>query len=454
MNFKNAVLSTSLLALFSSFAGLSHARPTDEELARLGRDLTPVGAEKAASPDGSIPAWTGGLTRPPAGFDARKGYADPFADEKPINVISAQNADQFKGVLTAGHYAMLKKYPTFRMNVYPSHRTAAYPQAIYEQIRKNAATAELSDEEITCNGCSVIPFPIPKTGRQVMWNHLFRYRGGGWERNFVTAPVLADGSVLYYNKPVVKWAQSTDFVDPENVPAGLVSAFTFYQTAPAQIEGRAGVLKNYSNPTVRPLDFYYYNAGLRRVRKMPETPNDYFDDALEGMRTADQYDGFFGSLVSYDFKLVGKKEMIVPYNSYRLADRSLKYKQILTKNHFNPEYLRFEKHRVWVVEGSLRGSQRHIFAKRTWYVDEDSWTVLHDDAYDSRGQLWRVNDVFTMQYYDAVTPFIHSWSIADLNSGAYIGEWLDNEERNPIKFGVKSRWSDASPEALKRLGTK
>lgn len=444
----------SLLALSLALPGVAAAKLSADELARLGKDLTPLGAERAGNADNSIPEWTGGLTRPPADFDPKKGYPDPFAAEKPLFVITAQNAEQYKAQLTAGHLAMLKKYPTFRMNVYPTHRTAAYPAAVYEQVRKNAATAELADEEITCKGCSIVPFPLPKSGRQVMWNHLYRYRGGGWERDFVTAPVLPDGTVLYYNKPNLKWAQAGDFLDPANVPEGLVSSFTFYQTAPAQIEGRAGVVKNYANPLARPLDFHYYNAGLRRVRKMPETPNDYFDDALEGLRTADQYDGFFGSLVSYDFKLVGKKEVYVPYNSYKLADRSLKYKQILAKNHFNPDYLRFEKHRVWVVEGTLRGSQRHIFAKRTWYVDEDSWTVLHDDAYDSRGQLWRVDDVFTLQYYDAVTPFIHSWSISDLISGAYIGEWLDNEEKNPIRFGTKVRWSDTSPEGLKRLGTK
>jgi hypothetical protein len=348
MNMKNHTkrLSRSIIVASLLILGTAHAKMTPDEIARLSKDLTPVGAEKAGNADGSIPAWSGGLTTPPAGFDAGKGYIDPFAAEKPVVTITAANADQHKDKLTEGHYAMLKKYASFKMNVYPTHRTAAYPQDIYDAIKKGGNAAELSDEEITCSGCGVIPFPTPKTGRQVMWNHLYRYRGGGVERDLVTAPVLADGNILYYNKPHMIWAQPTDFIDKENVPAGLVSSFIFFQTAPAQVEGRAGVAKSYSNPLARPLDFYFYNAGLRRVRKMPETPNDYFDDALEGLRTADQFDGFFGSLVSYNFKLVGKKEIIVPYNSYKLADRSLKYKQILTKNHPYPDYLRFEKHRV------------------------------------------------------------------------------------------------------------
>ncbi|NMM29094.1 MAG: DUF1329 domain-containing protein [Glaciimonas sp.] len=454
MKTSSKFMARSLLAASVLVLGTASAAPSAQDIAHLGKDLTPVGAEKAGNADGSIPAWAGGLTSSPAGFDPQKGYIDPFAAEKPLFVITGSNADQYKDKLTAGHYAMLKKYGTFKMNVYPTHRTAAYPQEIYDSIKKNAGAAQLTGEEITCSGCVVVPFPFAQSGRQVMWNHLYRWRGAGIARDTTSAPVLADGSILYYNKPHMTWAQRADFSDQENVPVDLVSAFTFFQKAPAQVEGRAGVVKSYANPSARPLDFYFYNTGLRRVRKMPQTPNDYFDDALEGLRTADQFDGFFGSLVSYDFKLVGKKEILVPYNSYKLADRKLKYQQILSKNHLNPDYLRFEKHRVWVVDGTLRANQRHIYSKRTWYIDEDSWTVLHDDAYDSRGQLWRVNDVHTMQFYNVPVPYIQTWSISDLNSGAYITEWMDNEETTPIRFGVKSRWSDYSAEGLKRMGTK
>ena len=44
------------------------AKVPESELARLGQDLTPSGAEKAGNADGTIPAWTGGLTEAPAGF--------------------------------------------------------------------------------------------------------------------------------------------------------------------------------------------------------------------------------------------------------------------------------------------------------------------------------------------------------------------------------------------------
>lgn len=450
---KKIIQAIALAAAISLTSG-AYAKLTADELSRLGKDLTPVGAEKAGNADGSIPAWSGGLTTAPAGFDARKGFLDPFAAEKPILTITGANADQYKDKLTAGHYEMLKKYPTFSVHVFPTHRTAAYPQAIYDLIKKNANAAELTDEEMTCTGCGIVPFPIPKSGRQVMWNHEYRWRSGGWERDVVEVPVLADGTMLHLSKGHVQFIQPINFTDAANVPAGVVNSFIFYQTAPAQVEGRTGAVKMFANPLVRPMDFSFYNAGQRRVRKMPETPNDYFDDAIEGLRTADQWEGFFGSLVSYDFKLVGKKEMFVPYNAYKLSDKSLKYKQIMTKNHLNPEYVRYEKHRVWVVEGTLRANQRHVFSKRTWYVDEDSWTVVHNDAYDSRGQLWRVQDVYTLQAYDVVTPYLQSWAIFDLNSGAYLADYFDNEEPKPALFGVKAKWSDHSSDALKRMGTK
>ena len=44
-----------------------------------------VGAEKAANKDGTIPAYTGGLTTAPAGFKTGDGIRpDPFAAEKPL----------------------------------------------------------------------------------------------------------------------------------------------------------------------------------------------------------------------------------------------------------------------------------------------------------------------------------------------------------------------------------
>ncbi|MYA89154.1 MAG: DUF1329 domain-containing protein, partial [Boseongicola sp. SB0662_bin_57] len=38
------------------------------QIARLGADLTPLGGERAGNASGTIPAWNGGITRPPRGY--------------------------------------------------------------------------------------------------------------------------------------------------------------------------------------------------------------------------------------------------------------------------------------------------------------------------------------------------------------------------------------------------
>ena len=99
MRMLNSVLAASLAAVI---AGQAQAAVSTKEAAKLGTSLTPVGAEMAANADGSIPAYTGGLTTAPAGFKSGDGMRpDPFADEKPLLVIDGKNVDKYKDLLTA-----------------------------------------------------------------------------------------------------------------------------------------------------------------------------------------------------------------------------------------------------------------------------------------------------------------------------------------------------------------
>ena len=179
---KNLLSAAILGGLLSLTSGSALAKLDTAEVARLGQDLTPTGAQKAANADGSIPAWTGGITQPPTGYSAEKGYVDPFASEQPLYTITAANMAQYADKLTAGHKAMLQKYPDYKLQVYPSHRTAALPQGEFDLIRQEAGTVELAGGG---NGLlnyqkTSVPFPIPKSGLEAMWNHLVRYRTGGF----------------------------------------------------------------------------------------------------------------------------------------------------------------------------------------------------------------------------------------------------------------------------------
>ena len=181
---KNLLSAAILGGLLSLVSGSALAKLDAAEIARLGQDLTPVGAEKAGNASGTIPAWTGGLTTPPAGYDASKGYVDPFASEQPLYTVTKANMAQYADQLTVGHKAMLAKYPSYKMNIYPSHRTAALPAAEYAQIAKEAATVELADggNGMLNYGKTSVPFPIPKQGLEAIYNHFVRYRDGAEQR--------------------------------------------------------------------------------------------------------------------------------------------------------------------------------------------------------------------------------------------------------------------------------
>src|SRR5512139_1615773 len=132
------ILASAVAAALLGAAAPASAKLTDAEIARLGADLTPVGAEKAGNKDGTIPAWTGGLCAPPAGWSPAQGYTDPFASDKVLFTITKANAAQYKDKLTPGTLAMLNKYPEFKMNVYQTRRTACLPDSVYADVRENA----------------------------------------------------------------------------------------------------------------------------------------------------------------------------------------------------------------------------------------------------------------------------------------------------------------------------
>jgi hypothetical protein len=231
----------------------------------------------------------------------------------------------------------------------------------------------------------------------------------------------------------------------------LFSFLGFY-TAPATLQGTVYLVHESIDQVKQPRQAWVYNAGQRRVRRAPDLAYDNVADGTEAMRVTDQFDAYNGAPDRYEWKLVGKKEMYVPYNAYKLSDKKLKYADIIQKNTINSSLMRYELHRVWVVEGTLKPGQKHIYGKRTFYLDEDSWVVVQEDAYDGQGQLWRVGVHPVIQFYDAMTPWYRANIWHDLSNGNYLVSSLDNEVKTPWKFGTKGNWSDFQPDALRRAG--
>ncbi len=443
-----------VLALFTAGAMPSQAAISEQEAARLGgAELTPIGAERAANADGSIPEWTGGLQQMPAGYKVGERLVDPYADEKPLYTITAANYTQYEDKLSPGQVALLKRYPdTFKMPVYQTHRSALLPDKVYAEIKQGSTVTELvPGGNGLQNFVSTTPFPIPSAGVEVIWNHIVRYRTAlGVKRRYTQIPVQANG-----NFSPVLFEEEVLFATrvPNNPYPNRLFVFLQRLLAPARVEGDVLLVHENIDQVKEPRSAWIYNAGQRRVRRAPNIAYDGPGTASDGLRTADDLDLFNGAPDRYTWELVGKKEMIIPYNSYKLRDGSLKYSDIVMAGHMNPEYLRYELHRTWVVEARLKDGERHIYARRTFYVDEDSWQIALVDHYDGRGELWKVKEAHPVVHYQVKIPWLSAEVLHDMLSGRYLIIGLDNEESGyQYDFEYQNGFDAFTPAALRRSG--
>jgi len=442
-----------LVLLLAATAG--NAKVTSEEAAKLKGELTPTGAIRAGNPEGTIPEWTGGIEKCPEGRKEGDAYQNPYPDDKILFTITAQNMEQYADKLTAGDKAMFKRYPeTWKMHVYPTHRTAAWPQRIYDAVYRNATTAELAEGgNGVLNAVEGIPFPIPKQGIETIWNHLLRFRGESIYRVYGQIPVTAGGAftpVVMEEKILLPYAQPGATVESVN----NISVY-FFQTvmAPARLAGELLLVIDTIDQVKQPRSAWSYNPGQRRVRRAPNIAYDNPGTASDGLRTSDQLDMYNGAPDRYDWTLVGRNEMFVPYNAYKLQSPNLKYADILHPGHVNPELLRYELHRVWVTEAKLKEGTSHVYARRTDYFDEDSWQLLAADLYDGRLQIWRVQEAHVISYCDLPFTGPVGEFTFDLQNGRYLAVGLTNETQ-AWKFGVKYNVDDFTPDAMRRAGTR
>ena len=438
--------------LAAALAQAAGAELPPDQIARLGADLTPVGAERAGNADGTIPEWTGGITAPPAGYERGEHHRDPFASDEPLFVVNAGNMNEHAAKLSAGHRRMLEMYESFAMPVYPTRRSASLPQRIYDATRETAAAAVLVDDGNGVGNAVIgVPFPIPANGLEAVWNHLLRYRGETVACTIGQAAVTRGGdySLVKFGLEI-ELRYSLPGMTVEELGNTMI-LFKQRVLGPARLAGDILLVHETMNQVQEPRNAWTYNPGQRRVRRAPNVAYDNPGTTTDGLRTADQFDMFNGAVDRYDWELAGKREIYVPYNAYRLHSDAAAFEDILTPLHPNPELLRYELHRVWVVEATLKPGARHIYKRRTLYIDEDSWQIVLADIYDNRDELWRVSEGHVVNYYEKPLTWPTLETHMDLQAGRYLALGLDNEY--PMcswDAAVTSR--DFTPAALRREG--
>lgn len=438
--------------------GTAQAVGTPEEIARLGKDLTCVGAEKAGNADGSLGEWTGKWLGAPEHVDF-KGTGnhpiDPYPEDEPLFVITAANLSEYADRLSAGQKAMFEAYPdTFEMPIYPSRRDFRFPDAVCEATLENAKSAKLVDDgEGVVATTGGILFPFPKTGLELLWTSSFgTYRP--WTEELVSDNAYVVG------QDRINWGRvASRNLAPPLEPGKLgktegVSAYYLNETLlPQRDRGEINTGVEYFNHETEPRQSWRYDPGTRRVRQSPEYGFDMQFPGSGGSITVDEVRIFNGSGKRYNWDIVGKQEMYVPANTYRLHSPELSYAELLPGNHANPDHMRYELRRVWVLEGNLKDGYRHLYGKRTMYIDEDSWLMVMGDNYDSRGGLWRTSMVNYFYAYEANTWQAGVGLYHDLMAKSYLAFNLINEQpKGYILNRGDLSGRDFGPEAARRSG--
>jgi hypothetical protein len=209
----------------------------------------------------------------------------------------------------------------------------------------------------------------------------------------------------------------------------------------------------------KPRQAWQYLPGQRRVRKAPTLGYDTPSDVNSGMEYYDESYIFLGDLDRYDWKLVGKKELYIPYNNNKFLQKDVSIDKQLMPHHINPDSTRWELHRVWVVEANLAPGKRHVVPKRRYYLDEDTWGAVLADGWDGQGQLWRTQIALPFLMMDG--PFVFpniQWSTHNLQTGGWSGvgatNWSDPSYTYHFKMLNDVKTADFTPEAMSGEGVR
>lgn len=434
-------MKTFAAVVIASIANVAMAA-SPQEAESLGRSLTPAGAEMAGNKEGTIPAWDG-KDVPLAGWSYGKKRGDYWKskDEKPLFSIDASNVDKYADKLSPGQIQLIKQTKGYKMDVYPSHRNYGYPDWMAANTKKNA-----TDAKIGANGWSLqhatlpgIPFPVPKSGIEIMWNYLNRYRGVAveWPDTIaMVSPRPGQSQWIETHGPqsmYFPWAKK-GATTPAQINQTQLLYYFGYQS-PAALAGQTMFWRYYFDKNNEVL---YYFPGQRRVRRLPTYAYDAPQIGFENQYTMDELSMFWGDPDRFDWKIVGKKEMYVPYNAFGMYDFGAKLHDVYQPQFVNAANRRYELHRVWTVEGTVKAGTRHTAPKKVFYFDEDSWLAVVNEDYDAQAKLWKVREGYSIPVWELGSSDLAPFVAYDLINGRY------TEDQTVVSTGKDIKWLSES----------
>lgn len=389
---------------------------------RIGKTLTVGGTSIEA--EGPIPKYEGKEVLNPSWTPGKNRQASwKYQGEKPLYTIDASNYTKYGDQLTVGQKAVFAANGDYKMEVFPTHRSCAYPDFVVENTKRNVKDARLSADgnSLASGELPGLPFPGTRNGLEAIWNHLLRYSGVGQDSPYVRTLVsprpgsdawidTVTDTTLFF--PLSRKGSNK----PGDAGGSFLNGYVKF-LEPAAQAGQAMVQRSLFGEAQ---ESYFYFPGQRRVRRMPTYAYDAPMLGFENQMMVDASFTFNGNPDRYDWKMVGEKAMIVPYNDFAMYDNELKVSDLTLPKSVNPKVRRYELHKVYVVEATVKAGLRHSAPKRTFYLDADTYLALAADDYDAQGKLWKYRESYPMPVHElggacALSPY----SQYDLASGRY-----------------------------------
>ena len=453
-----------ILVVGSLISGIAKAAVSAEDRARIGlegTELTPSGAVRAGNAEGTIPEWKNKLVATPPGYQRGDFPPDPFAGDKVLFTITPQNYQEYADKLSEGQKKMFETYPDYYMNIYPSRRSIVFKPHIYEAALKNLDRVEFvtTDKDMGMIGYRgarrAWAFPIPKTAEEAFLNQQSRPRPVWYDARETTTPVASTGDFVPNILQVNFHHKWSDPDIPEDHPDGSaeenIILYSQVLVAPAKVAGQVVLALEPVSFTKNYRKAWAYSPGQRRVKRAPQIIHDNPITAGDGLGTTDQGYGFNGPNDRFSYKLLGKREVYIPYNPYKLIQKEATVDAVIKDNgRLDQDFARYELHRVWVIESTLKEGTSHAYSKRVYYLDEDSWEVALVDLYDRRGGLWRHWEDHTLFYYDEQATNRVAEISYDFDAHRMLALMINKDRAPNFDWRAPDTWF--TPAAVRRRG--